>query len=151
MDRRELLGGLFWLGISIFVCLKSIENDLGTFSYPGPGLFPFLSSLIIGAFAAFLLVDAYLNKRKTKITDLWKGIEWKKVIGVLLSLFLYPLVLPRVGYLISTFALVGFLLGSTGSSKAWVRGISALIVTIASYVVFYILLGVRLPKGLFGL
>ena len=151
MDRRELLGGLFWLGISVFVCLKSIGLDLGTFNSPGPGFFPFWSSLVMGVFAVFLLVGAYLYKRKTKITDLWKGIGWKKVIGVLFSLFLYPLVLPRVGYLISTFALIAFLLGSMERSKAWVGGIGALIVTLASYVVFYILLGVRLPRGLFGL
>jgi putative tricarboxylic transport membrane protein len=151
MDRRDLLGGLFWLGISIFVCVVSIRDEFGTFHSPGPGFFPFLSAIVLGAFAIILMITSSLKKRwERKMADLWKGLEWKKVAWVLFSLFLYPLVLPFLGYLLATFGLMAFLLGVMGRTKVWVRGVNALIVTLASYVIFYKLLDVRLPKGMLG-
>lgn len=151
MDRRDLLGGLSWLGISVFVCVVSIRDGFGTFRSPGPGFFPFLSAIVLGAFAIVLMITSCLNKKwERKIADLWEGLQWKKVAGVLLSLFLYPLVLPFLGYLLTTFGLMAFLHGIMGRSKIWVWGVNALIVTLASYVVFYMLLDVRLPKGMLG-
>ena len=151
MDRRDLLGGLFWLAISIFVCLVSIRDDFGTFHSPGPGFFPFLSAIVLGAFAVILLVTSSLKKMwERKISDLWRGLEWKKVAGVLFFLFLYSLVLPFLGYLIATFGLMVFLFGIMGRSRAWVLGANALIVTLASYFIFHRLLDVKLPKGILG-
>ena len=151
MDRRDLIGGLFWLAISIFVCLVSIRDEFGTFHAPGPGFFPFLSAIVLGAFAIILMITSSRKTRwERKMPDLWKGLAWKKVAGVLFSLFLYPLVLPFLGYLLATFGLMFFLLGVMGRTKVWVRGVNALIVTLASYVIFYRLLDVRLPKGMLG-
>jgi hypothetical protein len=151
VDHRDLLSGLFWLGISIFVCLECIRTGIGTFHAPGPGFFPFWSAVILGTFAIILLVTISLKKKwKRKIVDLWKGVEWKKVIWVLFCLFLYPFVLPIMGYLITTFGLMVFSLWIMGRSKIWVHGISALIITLLSYVIFYILLDIALPKGIFG-
>jgi len=151
MDRRDLLGGLFWLAISIFVGLVSLRDDFGTFHSPGPGFFPFLSAMVLGVFAIILMITSRLKKRwERKLADLWKGLEWKKVAGVLFSLFLYPLVLPFLGYLLATFGLMFFLLGVVGRTRVWVRGVNALMVASASYVIFYMLLNVRLPKGMLG-
>jgi hypothetical protein len=151
MDYRDLLSGLFWLGISVFVCIESIRADIGTFHAPGSGFFPFWSAVILGTFAVILLVTLRLKKkRKRKIADLWKGVEWKNVIWVLFSLFLYPFVLPIMGYLITTFGLMAFSIGIMGRSKVWVQGVSAFIITLVSYVIFYILLSIALPKGILG-
>jgi len=139
------------VGISLFVCFASIRTDIGTFHSPGPGLFPFLSAVILGAFAILLLVTNSLKKKsQRKIADLWRGIEWQKVIWVLFSLFLYPILLTVMGYLITTFGLMFFSLGIMGRSKVWVHGISGLMITLASYLIFYTLLGVQLPRGIFG-
>ena len=151
MDRRDLLGGLFWLAIAIFVCLVSLRDEFGTFHTPGPGFFPFLSAIVLGAFAIILLVTSSLKKRWGKpLADLWKGVEWKKVVEVLCALFLYPLLLTSLGYLLTTFGLMGFLLGILGGSKIWIRILNALLITVVSYIIFYILLGVNLPKGMLG-
>ena len=150
MNRRDLLGGLFWLGISIFVCIESIRSDLKTFHNPGPGFMPFWSAVLLGTLAVILLITSGLEKkRKGKIGDLWKGVEWHKVIWVSLSLFLYAFLLPIMGYLITTFGLMAFCLGIMGRSKVWILGVSALIITVGSYVIFYILLDIQLPKGIF--
>jgi putative tricarboxylic transport membrane protein len=151
VDHRDLLSGLFWLGISVFVGIESILIDIGTFHSPGPGFFPFWSAVIMGTFSVILLVTISLRKKwKRKIADLWKGVEWKKVIWVLFSLFLYPILLPFMGYLITTFGLMAFSIGIMGRSKVWVQGVSALIITLVSYIIFYIFLSIALPKGILG-
>ena len=151
MLRRDLLAGLFWLGISIFVCIESVRMDVGAFHSPGPGFLPFWSALILGTLSILLMVTSILRKKwEGEIMNLWKGLEWNKVLWVLFSLFLYPIVLPITGYLITTFGLMAFLLCIMKRSKVWIMGMSALAIALISYVIFYILLDVKLPNGIFG-
>jgi putative tricarboxylic transport membrane protein len=151
MSRRDLLGSLFWLGISIFGCIESIRTGFGTFRSPGPGFFPFWSAVILGMFAVILLVISSLKKKRKGMTaDPSEGMRWKKVIWVLFFLFVYPFVLPIVGYLLTTFGLMAFMLGTIGRSRAWVEEVTALVITLVSYVVFYFFLGIPLPKGILG-
>ena len=149
--NRSQLGGAFWLGISIFVCIESIEMEVGTFRSPGPGLLPFWSAFFLGSFSIVLIVTSSIRKKwKEKIADLWKGMEWKKVIWVLCALFLYLLLLPVLGYCLTTFGLMIFLLSILQRSKLWIQVISAAIIVFMSYVVFCRWLEIRLPEGIFG-
>ena len=151
MNLRDLLSGLFWLGIAIFVCIESILIDVGTFHYPGPGFLPFWAGVILGTFSIILLVISSPKKKfHVRVRDLWKGTEWKKVIGVLFSLFLYTILLPTMGYLITTFGLMIFLFVLMRGAKLWIQGVSAFIIVLLSYVIFYILLDIKLPIGIFG-
>ena len=151
MNLPDRLSGLFWLAISTYVCIESIRSGIGTFHSPGPGFLPFWSGVILGMFAIILVVASILKKRgKRKIKDLWKGVNWDKVIWVLLSLFIYPLLFPVMGYLITTFGLMTFLLVLMGRSKVWIQGVSAFIIVFVSYLIFYVLLDIKLPRGIFG-
>jgi len=151
MNRRDLVSGLFWLGISIFVCIESIRSEIGTFHVPGPGFLPFWAAVILGTFSIILVATSSLKKgSQAKIRDLWRNSEWKKVIWALCALFLYLLALPRIGYLIATLGLMVFLLSIIERSKVWIQGLSAFAIALASYVIFFILLDIKLPKGIFG-
>ena len=152
MTRRDLLAGLFWLGIAVFVVIQSVKSDIGSLHSPGPGFLPFWSAVILGTLSIILLVTNSLKKKwEGKLSDLWRGRDWVKVIWVLLTLFLYPVLLPITGYLVTTFALIASLLRIGERSKLWMDMVSALTIALLSYVVFYILLDVKLPKGVFGL
>jgi hypothetical protein len=152
MNRRDLLAGLFWLGISVFVVVQSVKSDLGSLRTPGPGFLPFWSAVILGALSIILIVTTSLRKKwEGKLVDLWRGLDWVRVIWVLFSLFLYPILLPITGYLITTFVLIAFLLCIGVRSKLWIDVASALAITVISYVIFYTLLDVKFPKGIFGL
>ena len=152
MNRRDLLAGLFWLGISVFVVIQSVKSDLGSLHTPGPGFLPFWSAVILGTLSIILIVATSLRKKwEGKLVDLWRGLDWVRVIWVLLSLFLYPILLPITGYLITTFVLIAFLLCVGVRSKLWIDVASALAITVISYVIFSTLLDVKFPKGIFGL
>lgn len=148
---REQLGGFFWLAISVFVCSESIKSEIGTLHAPGPGFLPFWSAVLLGIFAIVTIVYGFAKKQPAgRIRDLWKGLQWGKVIVILFVLFLYPLVLVRLGYLISTFGLMIVATVVMDRSRIWRHGISAVIIVVASYLLFDVFLDVKLPKGMFG-
>lgn len=151
MNLRDHLSGFFWLAISIFVCVESIQVSLGTFHSPGPGFLPFWAGVVLGTFSIILIVTTFLNKRgKGKLIEMWKGVGWKKVVLVLFSLFLYIILLPRIGYMIATFGLMIFMSGIIKRSKLWIEVVIPLITVLASYFIFNTWLGIQLPKGIFG-
>ncbi len=151
MNVRDRWSGLFWLGISVFVCVKAFGMDIGTFHLPGPGFLPFWSGVIFGLFSILLVVTSLLKKSgEGKVKHLWKGRNWSKVIIVLTSLFIYAVLLQRLGYLLATFGLMTLMFGMMGKGKLWIRVVSAAFTAFATYIVFYRWLGVQLPKGIFG-
>jgi hypothetical protein len=91
-----------------------------------------------------------MEKKETKVRGLWKGKEWDKVILVIASLFIYTFLLPRLGYLITTFVLMAFLFSLIGRPRLWIQGVSALITVLITYIIFYMWLDVQLPKGIFS-
>ena len=151
MNIRDLLSSLLWLAISIFVCVESSHISIGSLHSPASGFLPFWSGVILGTFAIVLAVKSILIKGwRGKISDLWKEVEWNKVIFVLISLFLYAFLLPRLGYLITTFGLMTFLFGMKGKPRLWAQAVTAFITVGVSYIIFYLWLDVQLPKGVFG-
>ena len=146
-----IMSGFFWLAISIFVCIESIQVSLGTFHSPGPGFLPFWAGVVLGTFSIILIVTSIVKKKgREKLTEMWKGMAWMKVILVLFSLFLYILLLPRIGYITATFGLMIFMSGIIKRSKLWTQVVIPLITVLASYFIFNTWLGIQLPKGIFG-
>jgi putative tricarboxylic transport membrane protein len=151
MNLRDQLSSLFWLAISIFVCVEAVKSSVGSFKVPGPGFLPFWSGVILGTLAIILMVTNYLKKNGAeKRSPLWKGIKWWKVPFVLISFFIYAILLNRLGYLITTFGLMFFLLGMMGRIRLWVQLANALITAGVTYVIFSGWLSIPLPKGIFG-
>jgi putative tricarboxylic transport membrane protein len=151
MNRMEVLSGLFWLGISVFVCIASLKSDIGSLHAPGPGFLPFWSAVVLGLFAIILIIVSNLKRQlKAKMAGLWAGMHWQKVFWMVSSLFLYTLLLSKLGYLITTFGLMIFATAIIDRRRMWRHCINALIIISASYLIFNVFLDVKLPKGIFG-
>jgi putative tricarboxylic transport membrane protein len=149
MKFRDITSGIFWLIISFLVCMESARVDVGSFKRPGPGFLPFWAGIVLGIFGAILLITtAFKKKPAERKASLWKGLEWHKVLIVLAGLIIYAILLASVGYLIMTFALMLLLFGVIERPRLWVQLVTALITVFATYLVFYVWLGIQLPKGL---
>jgi putative tricarboxylic transport membrane protein len=151
MNFRDRMSGLFWLIISISICVQSIRINIGTLHNPGPGFLPFWAGVVLGIFSIVLLVTSILKgKGEKSISNLWKGMEWNKVIIILASLFIYAILLHKLGYLITTSGLFVLLFGVMRRQRLWIPVVSAVITALLSYLIFYVWLGVQLPKGILG-
>ena len=150
LNLRGQLTGLFWLALSIFICVMSMRLGIGTLKNPGPGFLLFWAGIILGILGIIIALLAHSKKKeRVKTADLWKGLKWDKAILVLISLFIYILLLPTVGYLVMTFALLFFLFRILERSALWVRVLFALITTVTTYIIFHVWLDVHLPRGIF--
>jgi putative tricarboxylic transport membrane protein len=153
MNLRDQLSGLFWLGISLFaVCSgASVRGSIGTFHYPGPGFLPFWSAVGLGVISIILVVKSSLTKgREGEMRDQWKGKKWGNGIWIILSLFIYAILLPRLGYIITTFGLMTYQYGLVGKTRLWIQAVGGLITALLSYLIFEVWLQSQLPAGIFG-
>jgi putative tricarboxylic transport membrane protein len=147
---RDRLSSLFWLAISIFVCVKSMQDDVGSFTSPGSGFLPFWSAVVLGGLAMALAVTSFLKKQREEVTEPWIEVKWGKVILVVSSLLIYSILLNTLGYLVTTFGLMLLLFGLTGRPRVWSWLGSALLTAWLTYLIFYFWLNVQLPRGKFG-
>ena len=152
-NSPDLLSGFFWTGVSVLVAVESLRLGVGTLRNPGPGFLPFWSAVIFGVFGFILIVTNIQKKRgERRIAELWKHVEWKKVVWVVFSLFLYSFLFSRIGYLLATFGVMTFLLRIMRRSRMWIPEVAgALIIALTTYFLFRVLMGIQLPKGLLDL
>jgi len=141
-------GALFWVAVGILVCYGATRLGLGSVTEPGSGFIFFWSGLILVLLSLMVLAESVRSSEDT-VQEMGE-MNWAKIALVLLSLLLYAFFLERLGFVLTTFVLLSFLLG-------WIEGINwarslaiASAAALASIAVFELWLNIRLPKGIFG-
>ena len=154
MDRNKL-GSFFLVGLSVIVCVASIKIGIGTLGNPGSGFMPFIAALFFGLLSLFQLGKLYLRKKSRLNTiniqtgEVGRDDESKnKIILVIVALSAYTVIMLKIGYLISTFFLMIFLLRIGSSTKWRFVFISSLVITLLSYLIFDRWLSCRFPAGI---
>ena len=142
---RDLVSGLFWLAVAIFVALQGISLTLGSLSRPGPGFFPFLGAVVLGVLSVVLIVRA-LSRRAPRIRI---RPETSKPLVVVAALLGYLLLLESVGFVTVTFVFLLLLFRLERRSWAF-SAVSAGAGAFAMHVLFQIWLKTQLPTGPLG-
>ncbi len=149
MNIRDIAGSLFWLLVSIFVFVMSIRIGVGDFRAPGPGLFSFCSSALLGVLSIILaLAGLAKGKERQGIIELWRGMKWGKVLLLIISLFSYPILLPLMGFTTTTFMVMVLFFRLTGVRRLSAAVGIGLLTAVVSYLIFGILLKIPLPRGM---
>lgn len=150
MKYRDLYSSLFWIAVAILFCTGAIKYGIFKAGTPGPGLFPFVAGTSL-IFLSILALGASLFNQEKEGEDKRSFFPYpdssKKVFLTSCALLAYPLLLYPAGYLITTFSFMLFLVAVIGQQRIQISITAALLTTVLFYVVFIILLGVRLPKG----
>ena len=151
MRTYDFASSLFWLVLSMVILAESLHLGVGKLHNPGMGFMPFAAAALLGLLAIVLFFQTLAKKKERKSEPLFAGTLWKRIIVVLLSLVAYSYLLPSVGYLISTFVLMTFLLWILEPNRwrwfIWSVFISFL-TTGLSYYIFSVLLNCQFPLGL---
>jgi len=148
MKRAEQIICLFWLALAGALCIGSIQLKVGTPSEPGSGFLPFGTGFLLGILALVHLIQISFRKGE-KGEPLLGDVRWKRAAWVAGTLILYALLLPLLGYLLSTFFFMAFLFSIYERKKWWVVGTSGLLVVLMTYFVFHYWLKVQFPAGFF--
>jgi putative tricarboxylic transport membrane protein len=143
--------GIFFLLLSIYVCGVSLKLGLGSLHKPGSGFISFWSGIILGILTLIMLIqDIWFNKAN-RAEEKKEKTHWEAVILALAGLFICILIFERLGFIISTTLFVGFLFKCIEKKGWFVTILASLLMTLASYYIFRVLLQAELPKGIFGL
>jgi len=139
---------LFWVAVGLLTCYGASRLGLGTVTEPGVGFIFFWSGLILVILSLIVLADSIRSSEET-VREMGE-MNWAKIALVLLALLLYAFFLERLGFVLTTFVLMSFLLACIEGTN-WFRSLGvAGAAALASYAIFELWLKIRLPKGLFG-
>ena len=146
MVRRDAVTAAAALAFGAAVLYEASKLPFGTVHNPGQGFFPWWTSAVIVLLALILLVQA-LRSRSSNAHEGPGRIV--KVAALLIVLAAYTFLLEPLGYMLSTFLLVLFMLRGIDPQRWTVALGVAAMTAIGSYVVFAIWLSVPLPRGPF--
>jgi putative tricarboxylic transport membrane protein len=148
MTKAGRISGLLWLVFGVIVSIESHRLGLGTLNRPGPGFLFFWVGILLSIMSLIILMRTWMTTKEAEDGGLASGKKnIVKIILVLISLFLYALLMERLGFVVVTLLLFIFLLGIV-EKKRW--GFTSLAVTAAAYLLFDTALHSQLPKGLLG-
>jgi len=144
---------LAWLGTGVLICLSSLHLSLGDFHNPGPGFLSFFAGLVLAVFSLVTHLQARKHSASGKEKDskpIWTNRQngFKMVLTVI-ALLVYSLLMNYLGFLVSTFLFLVFILRIIKPQRWPVALVGALLVSLAFYGIFELGLQSHLPKGPF--
>jgi putative tricarboxylic transport membrane protein len=145
----DLGSSLLCLVIGLGFVAGGMKMGLGPLNAPGAGFFPTVIGGILSALSVALLITTALGKnRAIEKQRFWKEKNsWVKISLALVSLIFYMTFLDFFGYIITTIIFVFFLLKFVGKKSLGISIVMAVLVSLGSYALFKMALGVSLPKG----
>ena len=138
MINRNLVRGIFLMGLALVFGLPAIGYSLGTFSRAGPGMFPFMVSVILFAIGVISVVRSRLVPPEPM------DFQVRNISIILGSLCGFAILSNYLNMIVGIIFLV-FCSGFAATSYSVVRNIKITVVLIAIAFAFQKLLGVSLP------
>jgi putative tricarboxylic transport membrane protein len=148
MKSSDRFSSLFFLVLSLFICQQSVVIGVGSLGQPGPGLLAFGAGAGIGVLAIWFLIQSFVSKEsRSEVAQNGRTLRRGRFLMICISLFTYTIAVNWLGFVLSTFLFIIFILRLIESKKWWRTLIKATLITIGNYLVFVEWLGLRLPKG----
>jgi putative tricarboxylic transport membrane protein len=150
MARGDAMSAAVLALVALFALVLSARMEMQHATHPGPGFFPLVVS------AALLLVSLALGVRAWRLSPSPDAVESSSpprvltLAGTVVALAVYITAFDRVGFVLSTTALLAFLFGALGRYRWPVALGIAVAVALAARLVFDTWLQVRLPADLWG-
>jgi len=146
--KSDKITGVWWLFFGLLLTIESYRLDLGSLRRPDSGLYPFIIGILLVSFSLVLLIKSIL--RAPEEAKKTQNVNLRNIILCLISLFFYALIFEWLGFILSTFLLILFLLKII-EKKGWIMVvITALLTSVISYLFFDKFLHAALPRGIFG-
>ncbi|MDA8125673.1 MAG: tripartite tricarboxylate transporter TctB family protein [Deltaproteobacteria bacterium] len=154
MKRLDMLSGFFWLAIGLGLSVWTLTSyKIGSLTQPETGYLPLILGIILILLSLILIIGQFQNAPGASGSDEPAAaaplVGWRVAYTVLVMV-VAALFFEQVGYLLTFFALVVLLMKGV-ARQSWTRVLAtALLTTVAVYIVFVRLLEVQLPRGFWG-
>lgn len=148
MKYSELISGIFWLSLGILFSIWSTYYKVGSLTQPGPGFLPLVLGVLLIFISLILLGQAwkaYLAKKTESFSFLSAG--WKKIVYTILILLFATFSFEKIGYLITVFLFIFFLMLQTEFRSPKKMLLTAFFTALGVYLIFILLLKQPFPRG----
>jgi len=118
---------------------------------PGVGFFPFWLGVLMAILSILLILNTWRRSVAPTKGAIFPGRKAViTIVSVLVGLALYIALLEVLGFLVDTMLFTAFLLGVVEREKLKMTLLIATLTPAGLFVIFQLLLGVNLPKNMFG-
>ena len=155
MKKINLITSLIWIGLGVIQSLESIKLKLGDLHNPGPGLMPFFLGVCLVLLGSILFLTFFSQhfKKREELQELqdqkvWRRDILKPVLLPLGALFGYVLLFERLGFIMTSFLFLFFLLKLKDSKRLMIPLLFSTIAVAVSYLIFSVWLRNPLPAGI---
>jgi hypothetical protein len=142
-SQRDFWSGLMFVGVGAAFAIGATNYSMGTSARPGAGYFPLLLSIIMAVLGAIVLFKSLTVE--TPGGDPVGRFAWKPLLIIVASIITFGLLIERIG-MIATIPIL-ILMSSLAGDEFKLRGVivSAIVLTIGSYLVFIYGLKLTIP------
>lgn len=148
--NRDLIGGLVWLSIGMVFSIGGLHYKIFSSGEPGPGLVPLIGGVILSSLSLIVIFSS-IRKNEEREKFFPEHDSFKKVSYAIIALAFYIAVLEYLGFFLSTFFILLFLLRSIQPLNwRWVWVI-VILTSVSFQLIFRNLLKIPFPKGIIGL
>ncbi len=152
MKYRDLISGIFWLIVGLLLSVLSTRYQIGRITSPGSGFLPLAMGLLLIFFSLIILGRAKKSSLAEEAAKTAFSLGGRKsVVNTILILLLATFLFEKMGYLITVFFLMAFLM-LVAKLRSWVKIFCiAFFTALGVYLVFVLLLQQPFPRGLLGI
>lgn len=137
------------MGFGTVFAIGGLRQGLVRQGIPGPGSLPFIVGLICIGLSLVVFVQTLIKESALPPKFFPQQNNLRKLVLALLGIIGYGLLLKSLGFVVTTFLFLLFVLALIGREK-WVIALTfSLLTAVISYIIFSAL-QVELPKGILG-
>jgi len=148
MGRSGVISAVTLLVLALAALLEASKLPFGTLSSPRPGFFPLILAIFLALFSLILLAQEIRETEEEGSALLGGVASWKRIGLAIGALVAFGLLFETLGYLLSTFLFIAFLLQAVERQKWWLVFVVAFLTSLAIYLLFGLLLDTPLPAGI---
>jgi len=152
MKKADLITGLVLLVLSGYVIQESWMMPASATFGPGSGFLPLWLGILMALLSVMLMAGAWFRKPDpTEKAPFPAGKALLRVAAVMVGLGIYIFLMEVLGFVLNTFLFVSYLMLAVERERWKLSGMVAVLTTAGLYIIFQVLLGITLPKNMFGL
>lgn len=153
MKKGNVVSGVVLLALSIWLFVMAHALPVKATSATGPGFFPKIIAALMAVMSVALIAREWLAWRRTggmAPPVAWGN--WKRMLMVLAAILGFTAFVSILGFLITTFLFLFVMLFLLEPVKKtiWKKLLIAAVMTAVVYVIFAVVFGASLPRGLLG-
>lgn len=135
------------LAVVLFLFLFFFIRETLTIEYPS-NVFPLALQIVIAIFTVIILVTPEKGEQSNQA----QKVKWFRVIGIILGSVLYLIVMPLIGFYVTSFIFITFvswILGKTRTLKDFaICSLASFSIVVFIFLIFYVGVNIPTPPGL---